>query len=175
MVTWSLPTKPLNHHSSPWRRTLTKFLKLTKSNKQKKGSSCTANAASPSPELAQPYNFGNGEVPQTHSLRSRRSNSSKRVHWIDDNEMILNASHRFVEYLKLFVQNTLDDTSSIDDYLEQCQISLNELQSLIDCSPIKAAFDHFIQLAHNHEKNRLQDQQIYIENLISRTVLFSSA
>jgi hypothetical protein len=124
-------------------------------------------------DLTQLYDFGIGEINRTHSLTSR--NTNKRVHWIDDDEMILNASHRFIEYLKLFVRNINEDTHSNDDYLNQCQISLNELDSLIDCQKIKTAFDDIIQITKTLDKDRLHEQQIYIENLISHTVLSSSA
>jgi hypothetical protein len=124
-------------------------------------------------DLTKPYDFGIGEMTGTHSVTSRSSN--KRVHWIDDDEMILNASHRFIEYLKLFVRNQIEDSHPNDDYLKQCQIFLNELDSLIDCQKIKTAFDDMIQLTKTSDKNRLHIQQIYIENLISHTILLSSA
>ena len=119
-------------------------------------------------DQTRPYDFGNGET-------SRPRSSNKRVHWIDDDETILNASHRFIEYLKLFVRNQIEDRSVNDNYLKQCQISLNELDSIVDCQKIRVAFDDLIQFSKLHDKTRLHEQGIYIENLISHTVLFSSA
>ncbi|CAF3561731.1 unnamed protein product [Rotaria sp. Silwood1] len=170
-LTLSSHHTPSSSSSSPriystWRRKINKFLKRTKSHEHKTAvSSTTSNAV-------HLYNFGTGEVTRTGSSISR--SSGKRVHWIDDDEVILNLCHRFVEYLKLFVQNTIDDKTE-DTYLENCQISLDELDSLIDCQYIKEAFEDIIELAKTGNKNELLEQQTYIENLLSRTVLFSSA
>jgi hypothetical protein len=125
-------------------------------------------------DTTQPYDFGTGEITEPNAI-TVRSNTHKRVHWIDDDEMILNACHRFIEYLKLFVQIRLDDQNDNEDYLKNCQISLDELDALIDCQRIKEAFEVIIELAEENDKQQLYEQQIYIENLISRTVLFSSA
>ena len=59
--------------------------------------------------------------------------------------------------------------------MKNCQLSLDELNSLIDCQQIQEAFDDITELAKTNDKDQLIQQQIYIENLISRTVLFSSA
>jgi len=88
--------------------------------------------------------------------------------------MILNASYHFIGYLKLFIENIIDEKNE-NDYLKNCQISLDELESLIDCHQIKQAFEDIIQLANKQDKNQLYEQQIYIENLISRSVLLFSA
>lgn len=121
----------------------------------------------------EPYDFGTGELDKIDSVITRTRN--KRVHWVDDDEIILNTCHRFVEYLKLFVQSILNNKTDANEYLKQCQILFNELESLIDCYRIKQAFNDIIQLAEKQEKNQLYEQQLYIENLISRTILFSSA
>ena len=126
-------------------------------------------------DLNQRYDFGIGEVTRSHSLISRGTTTNKRVHWIDDDDIILNASHRFLEDLKSFVHIVIEETRVDDDYLKQCQVALNELEGLIDCQQIKIAFDHLIQLANQFDKNRLSEQQTHIEKLISRTVVFSSA
>jgi hypothetical protein len=129
---------------------------------------------SPSPsDLAYPYDFGIGEIKRADSVTSRCS-TGKRVHWIDDDEIILNTCHRFIEYLKLYVQN-IDNIETKDNYLKNCQNSLDELDSLINCQQLKEAFDGIVELAETKDKNQLLEQQLYIENLISRTVLFSSA
>jgi hypothetical protein len=198
-VTWSLPAKqesfqcktdtPVLHSpksssrsNSTWRRTLNKLLKRTKSIERKKGllvilldifiiKNFLSVISSPISDITYPYDFGIGEIKRTDSVASR-SSSGKRVHWIDDDESILNACHHFIEYLKLYVQN-IDKND--DNYLKNCQISLDELNSLVDCQQIQEAFDDIIQLAKTNDKDQLIQQQIYIENLISRTVLFTSS
>lgn len=102
------------------------------------------------------------------------SRSGKRVHWIDDDEMTLSTCNRFVESLRLLVQNTLNDTHEEKNFTN-CQILLDELDSFIDCQYIKKTFEALIELIRNGNKSELLEQQIYIENLLSRTVLFSSA
>ncbi|CAF3349998.1 unnamed protein product [Rotaria socialis] len=188
MITWSSPTLQTNlddktnhnhntrlsrHHSSSvsrsnstWRRTITKFLKRTKSNEHR------TNVSSRVSDAPYPYNFGVGEITRT-DVTTPRSNG-KRVHWIDDDEMILNLCHRFIEYLKLWVQNMLDNKNE-DKYLKNCQITLDELDSSIDCQEIRKAFEDIVESAKQRNKTQLIEQQIYIENLLSRSVLLSSA
>ena len=96
----------------------------------------------------------------------------KHVHWIDKDRAILNACHRFVENLKLFVQNIIADRYE-EIYLKNCQIALNELQFFADCSQLQRAFDDTIELANNDKKHQLLHQQTFIAHLISRTVLSS--
>ncbi|CAF1433471.1 unnamed protein product [Rotaria sordida] len=162
----SSPSSRRTHNT--WRRKLSNFLKRTKSNEHRTVISST------NTDEIQPYNFDSNEITQTNSSISR--NSGKRVHWIDDDEIILNLSHRFIEYLKLFVQNIIDNNNNNneDKYLINCQISLDELDSLIDCQQIKEAFEDIIELTKTRNKNLLLEQQTYIENLLSRTVHLSS-
>lgn len=124
------------------------------------------------PDISKPYDFGSGEINRTDSTMSR--NGAKRVHWIDDDEIVLNLCHRFVEYLKLFVQNVMDNTNE-EQYLKHCQITLNELNKLIDCQEVRKAFEYIVELAKRGNKAQLIEHQTYIENLLSRTVLLSSA
>ena len=98
--------------------------------------------------------------------------NGKHVHWIDDTDTIFNACHRFVEHLKLFVQNIINDKNE-EIYLRNCQLSLDELDMLTDCSQLKQAFEYTIELANKHEKIQLLQQQTFIAHLISRTVLSS--
>ncbi|CAF4352150.1 unnamed protein product, partial [Rotaria sp. Silwood2] len=72
----------------------------------------------------------------------------------------------------IFVQNVINDQND-EIYLKNCQIILNELNSLIDCSKLKQAFKYTIELANKHEKNQLLQQQTFIAHLISRTLLSS--
>jgi hypothetical protein len=104
------------------------------------------------------------------SMVSRQS--GKHVHWIDDEDAILTGCHRFVEHLKLFVQNVINDKHE-EIYLRNCQIALEQLEILTDCSELKQAFQYTIELATKHEKNQLLQQQTFIAQLISRTVLSS--
>lgn len=89
--------------------------------------------------------------------------------------MIINASQRFLEDLKIFVEIVLEYTRIDDNYIRECQIALNELNRMIDCQKINVAFDDLIQLAIHFDKYRLSEQHRYIEKLISQTVVFSSA
>jgi hypothetical protein len=125
--------------------------------------------------MTYPYNFGVGEINCTDSITSR--SSGKRVHWVDDDELILNACHRFIEYFKVFVQNVIneDEDQNEDVHLKNCQIALDELNSLIDCRRINEAFEYTIELVNKQDKIQLLEQQTLMENLISQTVLFSSA
>jgi hypothetical protein len=140
------PSPSPSRTSSTWKRTLDRILKRTK----------------PKKILSDTYDF---------NIENSRHNG-KHVHWIDDDESILNACHRFVEHLKLFVQNVLNDKND-EIYLKNCQISLDELNNLTDCEQLKQAFQDTIQLAKNYEKNQLLQQQTFIAHLISRTVLSS--
>lgn len=121
------------------------------------------------------YDFGIAQVTRSHSSVSRGTSTNKRVHWIDDDDMILNASHQFLEDLKSFVNIVIEQTRVDEDLLKQCQIALNELDGLIECQQINIAFDHVIQLANQFDKIRLSEQQTHIEKMISQTVVFSSA
>ncbi len=124
-------------------------------------------------EYTHRYNFGTGEINRRDSLTSR-SSSHKRVHWFDDDEIILNACHRFVEYLKLLVENILDDKNE-NNYLENCQLSLNELESLINYQQIQQAFKDIIKSIKRRDRNQLMELQTYIENLVSRNLISSFA
>ena len=99
------------------------------------------------------------------------SQTGKHVHWID-NDAILNACRRFVEHLKLYIQNVINSQND-EVYLENCQISLNELNSLTDCSELKQAFEQTVKLANKCEKNQLLQHQTLIAQLITRTILLS--
>ena len=120
-----------------------------------------------------PYNFGVAEENNRTDLLPSRF-TRRRVHWIDEDDAATNLSHRFIEYLKLFVQSIVNDKNG-EAYLKNCQISLDELDSLINCRQIKEAFENIIELVEERNKNKILEQQLYIENLLSRTVLFSSA
>jgi len=98
--------------------------------------------------------------------------NGKHVHWIDNDEGIFHTCHYFVENLKLFVQNIINDKYE-EIYLKNCQLSLDELQSLTDCLKLKQAFEYTIELAKKYDKNQLLQQQTFIAYLISRTVLSS--
>lgn len=74
--------------------------------------------------------------------------------------------------MKIFIQNTINDEYE-ETYLHNCQISLNELSSLTDCSTLKQAFESTVELANNNEKSQLLQQQTIIAHLISRTILSS--
>ncbi|UJR32213.1 hypothetical protein I4U23_019678 [Adineta vaga] len=171
IVVWSPSTKQLSVHyntnnnnnnipsPSPtssgiggtWKRTLDRILKRTKLRKD---------------PVMHVYDFDMND----DSMISRHPN--KHVHWIDDNDAILQACHRFVEHLKVFVQNVIHDTNE-EIHLKNCQLSLDELQMLTDCSELKRAFEKTIQLARKHQKNELLQQQTFLAKLISRTVLSS--
>jgi len=104
-------------------------------------------------------------------LLTSRSNG-KHVHWIDDDEDILNLCQNFVENLKLFIQNIMNDKYE-EIYLKNCQFALDELQSFTDCSQLKQAFEYTIELANKYDKKQLLQQQTFIAHLISLTVLSS--
>ncbi|CAF1069476.1 unnamed protein product [Rotaria sordida] len=150
-----IPYSPTSSRTdSTWKRTLDRILKRTKAEKD-------------IPQITTcPYDFGNGEDLIT------TDQNSKHVHWIDNNEIILNACRRFVEHLKIFVQNVINGQNE-EIYLKNCQISLIELNSLIDCSELKQAFEDTIELANKYDKNQLLQQQTFIAHLISRTILSS--
>lgn len=114
--------------------------------------------------ISMPYYFGQGDV----SAPSRRT--GKRVHWIDDDQTILDLCYRFVDHLKLFVQHVIHDYYD-DEHWRQCQIYLNELHRLTDCSELQRAFDESLVWANEGDKVRLLQQQTFIAQLISRTVL----
>ena len=125
-------------------------------------------------DLNERYDFGTGENRRSHSLVSRGTSTNKRVHWIDDDDIIINASQRFLDDLKTFVDIVLEDTRIDENYIRECQITLNELDGLINCQKIRIVFDDLIQLAIHFDKDRLCDQHAYIEELMSQTVVFSS-
>jgi hypothetical protein len=134
--------------SSSWKRTLERILKRKKSKKN-----CSI------------------QLETNENLITSRSNV-KHVHWIDDDEDILNLCQYFVENLKLFVQNIINDKYE-EIYLKNCQFALDELQSFTDCSQLKQAFEYTIELANKYEKKQLLQQQTFIAHLISLTVLSS--
>ncbi|CAF3564022.1 unnamed protein product [Rotaria socialis] len=149
------PSPVLSHTDSTWKRTLDRILKRTKSGKE-------------IPRVTtHPYDFGDGE----DSMATTQN--GKHVRWIDNDECIVNACRRFVEYLKIFVQNVINDQNE-EIYLQNCQRYLNELNSLIDCTELKEAFQYSVELANKYEKNQLLQQQTFIAQLISRTILSSS-
>jgi hypothetical protein len=131
--------------SSSWKETLERILKPRKS---RKNSSIQSKSGS--------------------SITSRQN--GKHVHWIDNDKAILNSCHHFVENLKLFVQNILDNQYE-ENYLKNCEKALDELHTFIDCSELKQAFNHSIELANKNEKYQLLQQQTHIAHLISHTVL----
>lgn len=112
-----------------------------------------------------PYDFGTGD----ESVTSRQA--SKHVHWIDDEEAILTICHRFVEHLKLFVHDLLNENFHERTHLRNCQRSLDELSTLTDCSQLHQALADTIELAHHHDKSQLLRQQTFIAHLIARTIL----
>jgi hypothetical protein len=138
------PVASLRATSSTWKRTFDRILKRKKCKKN-----CSIQL-------------------ETKITRS----NGKHVHWIDDNEDILNLCQNFVENLKLFVQNIIKDKYE-EIYLKNCQFALNELHSFTDCSQLKQAFQYTIELAKKYEKNQLLQQQTFIAHLISRTVISS--
>ena len=164
-----VPTPPSPKRNS-WRRLLLKMLKRTKSGSAKKG------MPSNKVEVLQPFDVGTREKPRANSVLSR--SNSKRVHWMDDEETKLNVCHRFVEYLKLFVQTVIDeaDQDKIDEHLKQCQVLLIELNTVTDDRHINEAFDEIVQRARRPENSsQLREQQSYIEDLISRSILSNSS
>ena len=112
----------------------------------------------------------------TPSEKSDYSSSSrstgKHVHWIDHDQVVFDACHHFVENLKLFVQHILNNQYE-EIYLKHCQTALDQLHIYTDCSQLKQAFDQTIDLANKKEKHQLLQQQTFIAQLISRTVLSS--
>ena len=83
-------------------------------------------------EVNRPYHFGVGEVFRKDSIVSRTS--SKRVHWLDDEEAKLTACHQFVEHLKLLVHGVINehDDQRQEKHLNNCRLALDELNALID-------------------------------------------
>jgi hypothetical protein len=144
--------------SSSWKETLERILKPKKTKK----------VSSIQPKTRIPHS--NDSNTSESSITSRQNN--KHVHWIDDDKVILNFCHHFVENLKLFVQNIIDNQYE-ENYLKNCQLALDQLHSFIDCSQLKQAFNHTIELANKNEKHQLLQQQTYIAHLISHTVLSS--
>ena len=122
-------------------------------------------------EVDRPYHFGVGEITRRDSIISRTS--SKRVHWLDDEEAKLNACHRFVEHLKLFVHSVINeyDDRREEKHLDDCRIALDELNALIDTYEIRETFAEMIELARRREKDSLLEQQVALENLLSSSVL----
>ena len=127
-------------------------------------------------EVLQPYELSTSETPRANSIVSRTN--SKRVHWMDDEETKLNVCHRFVEYLKLFVQTVIDtgDQDKIDEHLTQCQGLLVELNTVTDDRHINDAFDEIVRRAKQPENSgQLREQLTDIENLISSSILSTSS
>ncbi len=154
-----IPQSPVSSRaSSSWKQTFDRILKRKKSKKTFSSQSQTTITHSKDCNINQ-------------DLTISRQNG-KHVHWIDDDQGIFNICHDFVENLKLFVQNIINDKYE-NIYLKNCQIALDELQSLTDCSQLKQAFEYTIKLANKYEKNQLLQQQTFIAHLISRTVLSS--
>ena len=161
---------PQSPKRNSWRRLLLKMLKRTKSGSAKKG------VPSNKVEVVHPSEFGAPKKPRANSILVR--SNSKRVHWMDDEETKLNVCHRFVEYLKLFVQVVIDegDQDEIDEHLKQCQGLLIELNTVTDARYINDAFDEIVQRARRPENgSQLREQQSYIEDLISRSILSNSS
>ncbi|CAF0836592.1 unnamed protein product [Adineta steineri] len=153
-----------SHIDSKWRLSLNKLLKRTKSIDRKKVVSL------PPMDYSYPYDFGIGDNTRTDILTSP-SNSSKRVHWFDENEDILDSCQRFIECLTVLIQNIINDNIDENNYLENCQVSLERLQPLINYQEIKQVFNDMIELATIRDKNQLVRQQIYIESLLPRAIL----
>ncbi len=84
----------------------------------------------------------------------------------------MNICHRFVENLKFFIQNLLNDKYE-EIYSKNCQHALDELHLLTDCTQLKQAFNYTIELAKKNDRKHLLQQQTLIAHLISRTVLSS--
>ena len=103
--------------------------------------------------------------------KPKKQSNIKHVHWIDNNnENIINLCENFVENLKLFIQNILND--QYDEILiKKCQFYLDKLNLLTNSIELKQAFDYTIELALKSEKNQLIQQQTFIAQLIARTIL----
>jgi hypothetical protein len=144
--------------SSSWKETLERILKPKKF---KKNSSIQSKTI---------INHSNDSNTSDSSIISRQN--GKHVHWIDNDKIRLNFCHYFVDNLKLFIQNIIDNQYE-EIYLKNCQTALDELDKLIDCSQLKQAFNYSIELANKNEKHKLLQQQTYIAHLISHTVLSS--
>ncbi|CAF0984029.1 unnamed protein product [Adineta ricciae] len=143
------PTSTSSRMGGTWKRTLDRILRRAKLRKD---------------PVMKMYDFDAME----DSMMSRHQ--SKHVHWVDDHETILQACHRFVEHLKIFVQNVVLDKNE-EIHLKNCQKSLAELHMLTDCSELQRAFEETIQLARKQQKTELLQQQTILAHLISRTVL----
>ena len=122
-------------------------------------------------EVNRPYHFGVGEVIRKDSIVSRTS--SKRVHWLDDEEAKLTACHRFVEHLKLLVHGVINehDDQRQEKHLNNCRLALDELNALIDTYEIRERYADIIDLAQGREKDAVLEHQVSLENLLSGTVL----
>lgn len=134
--------------STSWKQT---FERILRRDKRKKGSVTSSETSE-------------------NSTTSRTTN--KHVHWIDHDQAVFDACHQFVENLKLFVQHILNNQYE-EIYLKHCRTALDQLRGYTDCSQLKKAFDHTIELANNKEKHQLLQQQTFIAQLISRTILSS--
>lgn len=134
--------------SSSWKQT---FGRILKRNRRKKSTSTPS---------------------ETSETSNSSRSTSKHVHWIDHDQAVFDACHHFVENLKLFVQHILNNQYE-DIFLQHCRTALDQLHIYTDCTQLKQAFDHTIELANNKEKHQLLQQQTFIAQLISRTVLSS--
>lgn len=146
LLSQSPTTSSRTNHS--WKQT---FERILKRNKRKKGSVASS---------------------ETSDTSMKSQSTSKHVHWIDHDQAIFDACQQFVENLKLFVQDILNNQHG-DIHLKHCRIALDQLRNYTDCSQLKKAFDHTIALANNKEKHLLLQQQTFIAQLISRTILSS--
>jgi hypothetical protein len=118
------------------------------------------------------YDFGLGEKADSDT-GTLRLGSHKRVHWLDEEEARRNECYRFAEYLRLAVR-TIRDGKNGDYYLEACQQSLHQLQSLFNYRQLEQGFEELVRLAKTRDKNQLMKQQSYLEGLLSRTTMTSA-
>lgn len=162
----------LSETERPWKRIWNRLVKRTS---VKKGSLVFDSFATFTPLLLSdtaespqtlPYDFGVGDDPTDSRPQD------KHVHWMDDEEAILNCCCVFVEHLKLFVQHVIDDSYD-DTHWRHCQWALTDLHTISDCSELQEAFDTTLALASKGEKIQLLRQQTLIAHLISRMILSS--
>jgi len=162
-----------------FRQTITQLIRRMKSNKQTKSSLIEFSDVIVKEKFFLSESFSTVNPTSTHNFNetirasSLTSHNCKRVHWIDDDELIINASYRFLQYLTLFVENVSNEKNDVIILLNNCRFALDELQSFIDCEHIRKAFDDLIRLVDENRKNELNKQFQRIESLISRTVLIS--
>jgi hypothetical protein len=95
--------------------------------------------------------------------------SDKYQHWMVNEQIIVALLSRFVEHLKVFVQQAMK--MQYDELQwSRCQQLLHQLRILIDCSQLQMAFDYSSVLARQGDCRRLLQQQTLIAECISRMI-----